>query len=178
MSDQRVDNALIPSDTCRAPSRVTQAWISEGKTLWVLGDFVAFKADGESMVLSVFEGLVPPKGGPPLHIHHQQEEAFYVLEGTFSFLSGDKTIKAEPGSFMWIPRETLHTFKNTGTESGRALVASTLPGSHERFFREVGVPVSDRNSFEPPADPPDIEKVLASAERNDIHFVFPEERRG
>jgi uncharacterized cupin superfamily protein len=47
--------------------------------------------------------LVPLKGGPPPHIHHQQEEAFYVLEGTFSFLSGDKTINAEPGTFMGIP---------------------------------------------------------------------------
>ena len=142
-------------------------------TLWVLGDFVAFKADGESMGLSVFEGLVPPEGGPPPHIHHQQEEAFYVLEGTFSFLSGDKTIEVEPGSFMWISRGTLHMFKNTGTESGRVLVASTLPGSHERFFREVGMPVSDRDSFEPLTDSPDMEKVLASAERNDIHFVLP-----
>jgi quercetin dioxygenase-like cupin family protein len=75
----------------------------EVETLWVLGDFVAFKADGESTGLSVFEGLVPPKGGPPPHFHHQQEEAFYVLEGTFSFLSGDKTINAEPGTFVWIP---------------------------------------------------------------------------
>jgi quercetin dioxygenase-like cupin family protein len=150
----------------------------EGETFWVLGDFVAFKADGESTGLSVFEGLVPPKGGPPPHIHDQQEEACYVLEGTFSFLSGDKTINAEPGTFMWIPRGTLHTFKNTGAESGRVLVASTLPGSHRRFFREVGVPVSDRDSFEPPTDSPDMEKVLASAERNDIHFVLPYDTHG
>ena len=45
----------------------------EGETLWVLGDFVAFKADGESASLSVFEGLIPPEGGPPPHIHYQQE---------------------------------------------------------------------------------------------------------
>ncbi len=92
----------------------------EGETLWVLGDFVAFKADGESASLSVFEGLVPPEGGPPPDIHHQQEEAFYVLEGTFSFLSGDKAIEAEPGSFMWIPRGTrrideAHSRRETST---------------------------------------------------------------
>ena len=98
----------------------------EGETLWVLGDFVAFKADGESTSLSVFEGLVPPEGGPPPHIHYHQEEAFYVLEGTFSFLSGDKIIKAEPGSFIWVPRVTLHTFKNTGAQSGRVLVTTAV----------------------------------------------------
>ena len=149
-----------------------------GDTLWVLGDFVTFKADGESASLSVFEGLIPPGGGPPPHIHYQQEEAFYVLEGTFSFFSGEKTIEAEPGSFMWIPRGTLHTFKNTGAQSGRVLVTSTFPGSHERFFRMVGVPVSDKASFEPPTGTPDNEKILASAERNDIHFVLPEETHG
>ncbi len=146
----------------------------EGETLWVLGDFVTFKADGESASLSVFEGLIPPGGGPPPHIHYQQEEAFYVLEGTFSFLSGDKTIEAEPGSFMWIPRGTLHTFKNTGAQSGKVLVTSTFLGSHERFFRVVGTPVSDKASFKPPTDTPAIEKILASAERNDIHFVLAE----
>ena len=150
----------------------------EGETLWVLGDFVTFKADGESASLSVFEGLIPPGGGPPPHIHYQQEEAFYVLEGTFSFLSGDKTIEAEPGSFMWIPSGTLHTFKNTGSQSGRVLVVSTFPGSHERFFRDVGVPVSDKTSFEPPTGTPNMDKILASAERNDIHFVLPEEAQG
>ena len=150
----------------------------EGETLWVLGDFVTFKADGESASLSVFEGLIPPGGGPPPHIHFQQEEGFYVLEGTFSFLSGDKTIEAEPGSFMWIPRGTLHTFKNTGAQSGRVLVTSTFPGSHERFFRVVGIPVSDKASFKPPTDTPDIEKIISSAERNDIHFVLPEETQG
>ena len=70
----------------------------EGETLWVLGDFVAFEADGESTSLSFFEGVVPPEGGAPPHIHHQQEEAFYVLEGTFSFLSGDKTISVRNAS--------------------------------------------------------------------------------
>jgi mannose-6-phosphate isomerase-like protein (cupin superfamily) len=147
----------------------------EGETFWVLGDFVTFKADGESSSLSVFEGLVPPGGSPPPHIHYQQEEGFYVLEGTFSFLSGEKTIEADPGSFMRIPRGTLHTFKNTGAESGRVLVTSTFPGSHERFFRAVGMPVSDKASLEPPTGTPDKEKILASAERNDIHFVLPEE---
>jgi uncharacterized cupin superfamily protein len=64
-----------------------------------LGDFVAFKADGDSTSLSVFEGLIPSGSGPPPHIHHQQEEAFYVLEGTFSFLSGDNIDKSRARFF-------------------------------------------------------------------------------
>ena len=111
------------------------------------------------------------KSIPPPNIHRQQDEAFYVVEGTFSLLSGDETIEAGPGSFAWVPRDTVHTFKNTGGSTGKLLITSTFPGSHERFFRDVGIPVSDMETFQPPDGPPDMEKVLASAQRNDIHFV-------
>jgi mannose-6-phosphate isomerase-like protein (cupin superfamily) len=148
----------------------------EGETLWVLGAFVTLKAQSDDV--SFYEVICPPEAGPPPNIHHQQDEAFYVLEGTFSFLSGDETIETGPGSFVWIPRGTVHTFKYIGESTGKLLVASTFPGSHERFFRDVGVPVDDIATFEPPDGPPDMEKVLASAERNDIHFVLPEETRG
>lgn len=155
---------------------ITHLPADEGETLWVLGVFVTLKAQSDE--ISLYEVTCPPEAGPPPNIHHQQDEAFYVLEGTFSFLSGDETIETWPGSFVWIPRGTLHTFKNTGESTGKLLVTSTFPGSHERFFRDVGVPVSDMTTFEAPEGPPDMEKVLASAERNDIHFALPEETRG
>jgi hypothetical protein len=100
------------------------------------------------------------------------------LEGTFSILRGEKTLETGPGSFVWIPRGTLHTFDYAGEGVGRLLVASTLSGSHESFFRDVGIPVSDIEKFEPPGGPPEMEKVLASAERNDMYFVLPEARNG
>ena len=150
---------------------ITHLPAGEGETLWVLGDFVTLKA--ESAALTLFEVLAPPEAGPPPHIHYEQEEAFYVLEGTFSFQSGDETIKTEPGSFILVPRGTVHTFRNTGAGTGRVLLTNTLPGAHERFFREVGVPVNDIASFQPPTDPPDLAKVMASGARNDIHFQLP-----
>ncbi len=76
-----------------------------------------------------------------------------------------------------VPRGTLHTFQNTGAETGKVLITNNLPGAHERFFRDVGVPVTDMASFSPPAGSPDMDKVLSSAERNDIHFVLLEEAR-
>jgi len=152
---------------------VTHLPAGEGETLWVLGVFATLKV--QSNDVSFYEGIVPPEAGPPSNVHHQQDEAYYVLEGTFSFLSGDETINTGPGSFVWIPRGTVHTFKNIGESTGKLLFSSTFPGSHERFFREVGVPVDDIATFEPPEGPPDMEKVLASAERNDIHFVLAED---
>jgi mannose-6-phosphate isomerase-like protein (cupin superfamily) len=152
---------------------VTHLPAGEGETLWVLGVFTTLKA--QSNDVSFYEGIVPPEAGPPPNVHYQQDEACYVLEGTFSFLSGDETIDTGPGSFVWIPRGTVHTFKNIGESTGKLLFSSTFPGSHERFFREVGVPVDDIATFEPPEGPPDMEKVLASAKRNDIHFVLAED---
>ncbi len=155
---------------------ITHLPAGEGETLWVLGDFVILKAQCDDLTL--FEAIAPPQAGPPPHIHYEQEEAFYVLEGTFTFQSGDETIEARRGSFVWVPRGTVHTFKNTGPGTGRVLLTNTLPGAHERFFREVGVPVNDIASFQPPNDPPDIAKVMASGARNDIHFKLPAEARG
>ena len=148
---------------------VTHLPAGEGETLWVLGVFVTLKA--QSDVVSFYEVTCPPEAGPPPNIHYQQDEAFYVLEGTFSLLGGDETIEAGPGSFARVPRGTVHTFKNIGESTGKLLISSTFPGSHESFFRDVGIPVSDMETFQPPGGRPDMEKVLASAERNDIHFV-------
>ncbi len=153
---------------------VTYVPAEAGETLWVLGTFVTFKTDGEHDKLSFVEGTIPPGAGPPPHIHYQQEEAFYVLGGTFSLLIGDKTVTGSPGSFLLVPRGTVHTFQNTGPATGKILITNNLPGAHERFFRAVGVPVSDIASFTPPDGPPDMQHVLSSAERNDIHFILPE----
>ena len=154
---------------------ITHLPVGEGETLWVLGVFVTLKVQSDE--ISFYEVICPPEAGPPPNIHHQQDEAFYVLDGVFSFLSGDETIETGPGSFVWIPRGTVHTFKYTGESTGKLLISSTFPGSHERFFRDVGIPVSDIATFQPPEGPPDMEKILASAEWNDIQFVLPEERR-
>ena len=72
------------------------------------------------------EVVCPPGLGVPPNIHHQQDEAFYVLEGQFSLLSGDEMIEAGPGSFTRIPKGTLHSFKNTGESIGKLLFSLLL----------------------------------------------------
>jgi quercetin dioxygenase-like cupin family protein len=143
----------------------------EGETLWVLGDRVTFKADGGRDGLTLFVSTIPPGGGPPPHVHHEQEEAHYVISGTFSFLNGETWIEAPAGSFLWIPREVVHTFRNVGTETGQLFSTNNLPGSHERWFRHVGVPIEDPATFRPPTGTPHMADVLASAAREDIHIM-------
>jgi quercetin dioxygenase-like cupin family protein len=135
----------------------------EGKSLWVLGDLYTFKvAGGETgESLAVIEVQVQPQNGPPPHIHHREDETFYVLYGQFSFLLGDQTFEATIGSFVYIPRGTLHTFKNKGVSPGRLLVVIT-PAGFERFFEEIGEPATGKSS-PPPFNPATVEKLMALA---------------
>lgn len=53
-----------------------------------------------------------PNNGPPMHRHSREDEAFYVLEGEFSFPYGNSKIKASKGEFAYVPRGEFHTYKN------------------------------------------------------------------
>jgi len=93
-----------------------------------------FKADENETneKYSVSEWWLEPKsGGPGAHLHEENDEVFYVLEGTTSFLVGDKWIDAEKGTFLRIPSKTIHDFKNdTDTRSG--VLNFFIPGGFER----------------------------------------------
>ena len=147
----------------------------EGRAFWIPGGMlVAFKATGEDTggAYSLFELTAQPQGGPPPH-KHRDDEGFYVLEGEFEFLRGDGTIGANAGSFVHVPKGTVHTFKNVGPTPGRLLITASPAGPHERFFEEVGEPATDRTS--PPASegPPDIEGLVAAAARHGIEILLP-----
>ena len=74
------------------------------------------------------------------HIHRDREEAFYVLEGSVTFLAGEGTVDGVAGSFVLVPRGTMHGFRSNG-ESRLIIVHS--PGGFERFFREMSAAVND-----------------------------------
>ena len=74
--------------------------------------------------------------GPPLHVHHETEEAFYILEGEVEITVGPTTVRAVAGGFVLIPRETPHTFKNGGSKPARILTIFS-PAGFEQFFIQV-----------------------------------------
>ena len=143
-----------------------------GRKIWMVGtDLITFKATGEETngEFLLIETLVLPGGGPPPHVHHRESERFYVLEGEFEFLAQDEWIKAAPGSFVYVPKGSLHTFRNASDTVGRILVL-VAPAGLEKFFEEAGEPGTDISS---PPGPPDVEKLLATAERYGIEFSPP-----
>jgi mannose-6-phosphate isomerase-like protein (cupin superfamily) len=76
------------------------------------------------------------RGGPPLHVHHAQDEWFFVREGEFDIRVGEVTHHLRPGDSLLAPRGTPHAFANT-TERGRMLVTFLPAGRMEAFFREA-----------------------------------------
>ena len=135
----------------------------KGQSYWVLGDLYTFKVTGKQTngTITIIDQYIQPGGGPPPHIHHREDESFYVLDGSFSFLCGDKERILETGSFAFIPKGTLHTFKNQGENRGRLLVIIT-PAGLEDFFYAIGSPAAGTTA-PPPFDPAVIDKLLLLA---------------
>ena len=100
-------------------------------------DAITLKATSEQTGGSIgfLEATGSPGYGPPRHIHHSHDELFYVLEGVFLFLVGERQVSAPPGTFVFIPRGTVHAAKGIGTEPGK-LLAAYVPGGLEHSFEE------------------------------------------
>ena len=90
-----------------------------------------------SGAFSLIETVNPPDGGPPLHVHRDVDEAFYVLEGQYEFVCGHERIEAGPGDFVLLPRGVPHRYR-TGSGGGRVLMVFS-PGGTEDYFRDITV---------------------------------------
>jgi len=94
-----------------------------------------------------FEVNDPGGSGPPLHVHHNEDETFYILEGQVTMFVGDERIDLEAGDYCFGPRGIPHAYL-VRSERARMLVTISPSGS-EQLFVSLGVPVT---SAEPPTD--------------------------
>lgn len=81
------------------------------KTVRVIGDEITFKALASETNggYSLFEMRTLPGAGAPPHYQREEEEAFFVLEGTYQFLHGENQIVADSGDFVFVRRGTMHS---------------------------------------------------------------------
>ena len=140
----------------------------EGRQLRVVTDLVTIKATANDTgdAYSLFETETPAGGGAPVHTQRYDDEAFYVLEGRYTFLIGDEEIEMGPGGYTFVPRGTPHAFSNRGPETARMLVLVTPGGIHEQFLDEVG------DEAHRPQWEPDMASVLAVAPKYGVEFTF------
>jgi len=82
---------------------------------------------------------------PPPHIHREHDEAFYILEGSFTFILGRDESEVSRGDFVWVPRGTRHGFR--AAPDARALLL-TIPAGLEGFFRELTAGIAEGKTSE------------------------------
>lgn len=146
----------------------------EGPAFSAVGDVYRILATGEQTggVYTLTEARVLPGGGPPPHIHHREDEAFFILEGEITFRLGEQRIVAKAGSFIQAPRGIPHAFKNESDAPAKMLIQVTPPG-FERFIAEFATPVESFASPPVPVTPADIQKLLEVAPKYGIEILPP-----
>jgi mannose-6-phosphate isomerase-like protein (cupin superfamily) len=144
----------------------------EGEGLWFFNGLFTVKAGGSDTgdALAVIEAHLPVDMRVPPHIHHQEDEAFYVLEGELAIVCGEQAWTAGPGSFALLPRKVPHSFSVSGGGQARMLQLS-WPAQFERFAAEMGEPATAMTLPEPREI--DVPKLLSVAPKYGIEMLPP-----
>ncbi len=138
----------------------------DGKMVPVPGHKITHKVSGADIdgAYSLLE-VELVGDGPPQHIHKTEDEAFYVLEGEINVLLGERTIKAKAGTFVRIPRGTVHTFCRIEKKPAKLLAIFT-PAGFEKFFDEaVDLDVTDTEAY--------VAKAKELAKKYNLEIVGP-----
>ncbi len=155
------------------PHTLTQGGVhlgkGEGKSFWLLTDLHTFKIVGSDTggACTVAELTAGPEIGPPPHIHRNNDETFYVLEGTFDFSLAGQAFSAGAGAFVYLPKGVVHTHSAGGGKPARALVVQT-PAGVERFIEEAGKPATDPSVRPAPPEMSELQRIVAIAQKHGI----------
>jgi quercetin dioxygenase-like cupin family protein len=148
---------------------------SQTDTYYLVGILLRFLVRDPDAGYCLVEGLVAPGAGPPPNRHPADDEAFYVLDGTFEFGIGEQTRVATAGEFVKVPRGEVHTFRNIGQAPARMLILNTPGTVHIGFFSEAGQPMPPgTRDLPPPSGPPDVPRLLEIGRQNGIEFLVPQ----
>ena len=153
---------MPPLLTAREPRVLARG---QGEPLDVIGDrqTVKVSADDTDGAFVLVENLNEPGVGIPMHVHHGEDEVFYVVSGQVEFTLADGPVVAEAGTTVFLPKGTPHAFRVVGDGPARMLTL-LVPGRLEGLFRELA-------QF--PAGPPDPERLVATCAPYGIEFLPP-----
>lgn len=149
----------------RTPAPDNSAWY-----LWHLFSFLADATETRGQ-FSAMEILVWRGGEPPMHVHHAEDEALYVLDGRFTFRVGDHVLPSPTGTLAFLPKDIPHGFV-CHEETGRLLCLHT-PGGAEQEFRDQGSRATAITLGPMPHEEPDPELMASMAARYHYEIVGP-----
>ena len=132
----------------------------------LIGARVTFVPMDEGTSYSLTEWDVEPgTQGPPIHIHHEHDESFYVMSGHFGFVLDGITTYGKPGAHVLVPKGHAHSFWNAGARPGRLLLIVSPPGL-EQYSRDLAAGLGGIATQE---DSIDLRKKLGA--KHDIEVV-------
>jgi quercetin dioxygenase-like cupin family protein len=137
----------------------------DAEARWWFGTLAVLRVTGDQTHggLTVIEVTMGPGAMAPSHVHHREEETFWVLEGSLTFQIGEEEVEAATGDVVVGPRDVPHRFR-AGPQGARLLFLLT-PAGLEGLVREQSVPASTRTLPPPGGAPPDLAKAREIALR-------------
>lgn len=143
----------------------------EGDRHWFVGALMVRKAgrDETGGAFDLLDQTMPPHYSVPLHVHREEDEAWFLLDGDITFHCGERRLHVERGGWIFAPRNVPHTFK-VGDGGARALTF-TSPSGFAQFVAELGEPAPDL--VVPPTAPVDEQLLTEVAKRYGLEIVGP-----
>ena len=131
----------------------------EGEARWWFGALAEIKASAADTggQLTIVEVTEHPGAEAPLHVHHRDDEGFWILEGDVTFEVGDETIEASAGDYVFGPRGIPHRF--TVGDQGCRMLFIMVPGGMEDLIRATSEPAASRTLPPPPEAEPTAEEI-------------------
>jgi quercetin dioxygenase-like cupin family protein len=131
----------------------------EGEARWWFGGLAEIKAGAADTggQMTLVEVTQHPGAEAPLHVHHRDDEAFWILEGELTFQVGDETIEAAAGDYLFAPRDIPHRY--TVGERGCRMLFILLPGGIEDVIRPTSQPAPSRTLPPPAESEPSAEEI-------------------
>ena len=146
--------------------------VEDGPAYWMVGILWVMLATGEQTggEYSMMWELCPKDSGPVPH-YHDQDEQFYIMDGEITYLANGEELKAGPGTFVLIPRGTVHSFRIDSETA--TLLNSYTPAGFERTITELGEPAQTRTipPTDRPAIPAGIDNAMALFQEIGMHTV-------
>jgi len=145
---------------------------SEEEAIWYFGALFTVRASAQSTAgaFDLLEVVMPEGTSPPPHIHRREDEFVYVLDGQITFTCGERTIRAERGAFVFLPRDVAHTFRIEGPGPAHVLNLC-VPAGLKDFFKEMGESARERTL--PPPQTLDLAKLRLVASKYGIEMLRP-----
>lgn len=148
-----------------------------GTPIWSFGALMNLKATGDDTggAFALVDQLVDPGVETPYHVHHNEEELFYVLDGEIDCYygdDGDEQIRAGPGETVFLPRDIPHGFRVVSDAPCRMLVL-VAPAGVEELWIEAGEPAPELTTPPPPEEPPDLDALAALFDQYGVEVFGP-----